>query len=80
MATLSLATLARHMKEIDICMFITHSSRGSLNCRPMSNNKDVTYKGDSFFFTMEKTRKVKELEALMDAAHTPSESALFQIK
>lgn len=63
MATLSLATLARHMKQIDICMFITHSTRGSLNCRPMSNNRDVTYKGDSYFFTMEKTRKVKELEA-----------------
>ena|SRR5687768_15077841 len=63
MATLSLGTLAKHMKELDICMMNTHAKRGSLNCRPMSNNKDVTYKGDSYFFTYEKTAKIKELEA-----------------
>ncbi|MEJ7627295.1 MAG: hypothetical protein WKF35_10555 [Ferruginibacter sp.] len=42
MATLSLSSLAKHMKQIDICMMITQTKRGSMNSRPMSNNKDVT--------------------------------------
>ncbi len=63
MATLSLATMAKHMKQIDICMFTTLTARGGLNSRPMSNNKDVTWKGDSYFFTMEKTKKIKEIES-----------------
>jgi general stress protein 26 len=62
MATLSLRTLTKHMRQIDICMMVTISKRGSLNSRPMSNNKDVNYKGDSWFFTYEKTRKIKDLE------------------
>jgi general stress protein 26 len=62
MATLSLSTLTKHMRQIDICMMVTISKRGSLNSRPMSNNKDVNYKGDSWFFTYEKTRKVKDLQ------------------
>ncbi|MBC7867747.1 MAG: pyridoxamine 5'-phosphate oxidase family protein [Gloeobacteraceae cyanobacterium ES-bin-316] len=63
MKTFSLATLASHMKELDICMMVTQGKRSGLNSRPMSNNKDVTYKGDSYFFTYEKSAKVKELEA-----------------
>ena len=62
MASLSLATIARQMRELDICMMVTQSKRGSLNSRPMSNNRDVTYKGDSWFFTYEKTQKIKDLE------------------
>lgn len=62
MATLSLAALAKQMKEMDICMFTTLGTRGGLNSRPMSNNRDVTWKGDSYFFTFEKSRKIKELE------------------
>ncbi|MEO6583085.1 MAG: pyridoxamine 5'-phosphate oxidase family protein [Ferruginibacter sp.] len=63
MATLSLSALAKQMKQLDICMMTTNTKRGSLNSRPMSNNRDVSYKGDSYFFTYEKTGKIKELEA-----------------
>ena len=63
MPTLSLTALAKHMKQLDICMMTTNSKRGSMNSRPMSNNRDVTYKGDSYFFTYEKTGKIKDLEA-----------------
>ncbi len=62
MATLSLRAIAKHMKQLDICMMITLTKRGGFNSRPMSNNKDVTYKGDSYFFTYEKSAKIKELE------------------
>ena len=62
MATLSLTGIARHMRELDICMMVTESKRGGLNSRPMSNNKDVSYKGDSYFFTYEGSQKIKDLE------------------
>ena len=39
------------------------TKRGGFNSRPMSNNRDVNYKGDSYFFTYEKSGKIKELEA-----------------
>lgn len=63
MATLSLTGVARHMRKLDICMMITQSGRGVLNSRPMSNNGDVTYKGDSYFFTYEGSQKVKDITA-----------------
>ncbi len=63
MATFSLKSLAATLRELDICMMVTQSKRGSFNSRPMSNNRDVTYKGDSYFFTYEKSQKIKELEA-----------------
>ena len=63
MATLSLTTVAKHMKKLDICMMITMTRRGFTKSRPVSNKKDVAYKGDSFFFTCEKSGKIKKLEA-----------------
>src|SRR5215203_3624738 len=63
MATLTLTGMARHMRKLDICMMTTQSSRGILNSRPMSNNGDVSYKGDSYFFTFEGSQKIKDMEA-----------------
>src|SRR5215213_1271440 len=63
MATLSLIRISRHMRKLDICMMVTESKRGGLNSRPMSNNRDVTYKGDSYFFTYQGSQKIKDLEA-----------------
>lgn len=63
MATYNLATIARYMRELDICMMVTQSKRGTLNSRPMSNNGDVKYNGNSYFFTYEGSQKIKDLEA-----------------
>jgi general stress protein 26 len=63
MATLSLRTLTRHMRKLDICMMVTISKGGFLNSRPMSNNKDVNYKGDSWFFSNSNTQKIKDIDA-----------------
>ena len=63
MATLTLAGIARHMRKLDICMMVTLSARGVFNSRPMSNNGDVTYKGDSYFFSYEGSQKIKDIEA-----------------
>ena len=63
MATLSLGAIAKHLRDIDICMMVTSSRRGSFNSRPMSNNRDVRYKGDMYFFTYQDTRKIRDIES-----------------
>lgn len=63
MATYNLGTIARHMRQLDICMMVTQSKRGTLNSRPMSNNGDVKYNGHSYFFTYEGSQKIKDIEA-----------------
>jgi general stress protein 26 len=61
MATLSLATIAKRLRDIDICMMVTATKRGSFNSRPMSNNRDVKYKGDMYFFSWDGSQKIKDL-------------------
>lgn len=63
MPTYTLNALARHMRKLDICMMVTQSKRGPLNSRPMSNNGDVKYNGQSYFFTYEGSQKLKDIEA-----------------
>lgn len=63
MSTLTLTGIARHLRQLDICMMVTQSPRGVLNSRPMSNNGDVSYKGDSYFFTYEGSQKIKDITA-----------------
>ena len=67
MADLSLTALAKQMKELDICMMTTQGKTAAFSSRPMSNNRDVTYDGDSYFFTYEKTGKIKDLEVNSNA-------------
>lgn len=63
MATYNLNTIARYMRQLDICMMVTQSKRATLNSRPMSNNGDVKYNGNSYFFTYEKSQKIKDIKA-----------------
>jgi general stress protein 26 len=63
MATFSLGTIAKQLRQMDICMMVTVSKRGQCNSRPMSNNRDVKYNGDVYFFTYEKTQKVRDIGA-----------------
>lgn len=55
-------TLAKTMAEIDICMMTTVESNGQLHSRPMSNNSNVEWDGDSWFFAYEDSSQVQELE------------------
>ena len=43
-------------------MFNTNGESGTIKSRPMSNNGDVEYDGDSWFFSYENTKKVSEIE------------------
>ncbi len=54
--------IAEMLREIDICMFVTRSN-GSVRGRPMSNNRNVEYDGDSWFFSFRDSPKVAEIEA-----------------
>jgi general stress protein 26 len=50
------------MRGIDFCMMTTHGGRKLLRSRPMSNNGEVDFDGDAWFFTSRDSRKVTEIE------------------
>lgn len=55
--------VAKLMRDLDFCMFITHTARGGFHARPMSNNGEVEFDGDVWFFSAADSRKVREIEA-----------------
>lgn len=57
----TLAALAEKMKDIDFAMLSTHAEGGAIGSRPMSNNRDVDYDGDSYYFTTEDTLMVQDI-------------------
>lgn len=59
----TLAALAEMMKDVDFAMLSTHSDGGTIAARPMSNNRDVDYDGDNWFFTCDDTRTIQDLRA-----------------
>ncbi len=58
----SLSDFAAKIREIDICMLSTHTEGGAIAGRPMSNNQQVDYDGDSYYFTMDDTRTVEDIK------------------
>lgn len=61
--TSDLASVAKLLKKLDICMLTTRAEGGVLHGRPMSNNGEVEYDGDSWFFAQDGSRKVVEIDA-----------------
>ena len=55
--------VARLIAKLDIGMLATKAADGTLHGRPMSNNGEVEYDGDSWFFAEDGSRKVTEIEA-----------------
>jgi general stress protein 26 len=55
--------IAKLMKNLDFCMFTTRSLEGGTTGRPMSNNGEVEFDGDVWFFSDAESRKVREIEA-----------------
>ena len=54
--------LADIMKDIDICMMTTVGAYGHLHSRPMSNNRNVTWDGDTWFFAFADSSQAQETE------------------
>jgi general stress protein 26 len=57
------AQLATLMRGIDFCMMTTHGTDNVMRSRPMSNNGEVEFDGDAWFFTSRDSRKVAEIES-----------------
>lgn len=57
-----LEDISASMADIDFTMLATHSDGGEIAQRPMSNNGDVKYDGDSYFFALSDTRTVRDIE------------------
>ncbi|PCK79074.1 pyridoxamine 5'-phosphate oxidase family protein [Rhizobium sophoriradicis] len=70
MASMTLEDLSSHLKKIDFCMFSTNAGTGRISSRPMSNNGDVEYDGDSWFFSYAETWKIAEIESNKDVSLT----------
>lgn len=58
-----LKAVAEMLATLDICMLTSRGEDGTLHGRPMSNNGDVEYDGDSWFFARADSRKIGEIEA-----------------
>ena len=58
---LILKELSKKMRSIDFTMLTTRTASGALTSRPMSNNGDVDYDGDSWFFTTEDAGMVADI-------------------
>jgi general stress protein 26 len=59
---LSKKMLAQVMKNIDLCMMTTVGAYGHLHSRPMSNNRNVDWDGETWFFAYADSSQVKETE------------------
>ena len=57
----SLADLSEKMRDIDFAMLSTHTDRGQIAARPMSNNREVDWDGTSHYFSMGDTRTVSDI-------------------
>lgn len=60
--TKTLADISRDMKQIDFCTLSTHAPGGTIGARPMSNNREVDYDGNSWLFTYEDRQMVADIE------------------
>jgi general stress protein 26 len=61
MSGMTLPEIAKKMRDIDFTMLFTKAAGGELAGRPMSNNQDVDYDGDSWFFTDEGAQMVDDI-------------------
>lgn len=58
----TVAELAEKMKDLDFTMFATHHD-GAIAARPMSNNREVDWDGDSYFFTWTDSLTARDIAA-----------------
>jgi len=61
MADLSLDDIWEKMRDIDFAILSTRTDEGAIAGRPMSNNRQVDFDGDSYFFTLDSTRTVADI-------------------
>jgi general stress protein 26 len=57
----TLSEISEAMRDIDFCTLSAKAADGSIGARPMSNNREVDYSGDSWFFTYQDARMVDDV-------------------
>ena len=57
----TLPELSEKLRDIDFAMLNTHAEGGAIGARPMSNNRQVDYDGDNYFFTTDDTTMVADI-------------------
>lgn len=62
MAELTLKDISEKMRDIDFAVLSTRTSDGAISGRPMSNNRQVDYDGDNYFFTGDNQRAIADIE------------------
>ena len=74
-----LGKLREIVKAVDICMLTTVDERGDLHSRPMSNNRDVEFDGDLWFFTYGSSHKVDEINQIpkVNASFADTDNQLY---
>jgi general stress protein 26 len=75
--TKTLKDVSEKMQDIDFCMLSTKTANGDLAARPMSNNGEVEYDGDSWFFAYETAAFVGEIEGDPNVGLTFSAGRIF---
>jgi general stress protein 26 len=58
----TLAEISEAMRDIDFCTLATHAEGGAIGARPMSNNRNVDFDGDAWFFTYDDRVMIKDIE------------------
>jgi general stress protein 26 len=53
--------LSKAMAKIDFTMLTTRTESGELATRPMSNNGDVEWNGDSFYFSWDSANTIADI-------------------
>lgn len=61
MADLSLKDISEKMRDIDFTILSTRTEDGAIAGRPMSNNRQVDFDGDSYFFSYEDTGTIADI-------------------
>lgn len=61
MAEMTLEDVSKAMADIDFAMLSTRTANGAIAARPMSNNGDVEYDGDSYFFSYDSAHTIADI-------------------
>lgn len=62
MSTMTTQDLSKAMAKIDFAMLTTRTENDELATRPMSNNGEVEWDGDSFYFSWDSARTIADIE------------------
>ena len=59
---MTMEDVAKALKDIDFVLFSSHTEGGRIASRPMSNNREVEFDGDSWFFVDQSARLYTDVQ------------------